>query len=44
VTDLPADENAIIRWNRIGKHRGAIPKKAIIVDGGIMPNLIQFEI
>lgn len=38
ITDLPNDENAIIRWNRIGKHRGAIPEKAIFVDGGIMSN------
>ncbi|MFK8005262.1 MAG: patatin-like phospholipase family protein [Saprospiraceae bacterium] len=38
LTNLPADENAIIRWNRIGKHRGAIPEKAIFVDGGIMSN------
>lgn len=38
ITDLPSDENAIIRWNRIGKHRGAIPEKAIFVDGGIMSN------
>lgn len=38
VTDLPADEDAIIRWKRIGKHRGAIPEKAIFVDGGIMSN------
>ncbi len=38
VTNLPTDEEAIIRWNRIGKHRGAIPEKAIFVDGGIMSN------
>lgn len=38
IGDLPSDENAIIRWNRIGKHRGAIPEKAIFVDGGIMSN------
>ena len=38
IEDLPNDETAIIRWNRIAKHKGNIPDKAIFVDGGIMSN------
>lgn len=38
VNDLPAGEEARIRWDKLARYQGEIPSEVFFVDGGIMSN------